>query len=131
VGSLMTIFLSQPVQHWFWKRQRRADLRFAVVNKINELASEFAVSYVLGKDIVEESPEGLVTFYRSWHIVAAQARVLFSKSTYNAVEHMEVMMVAVPLHSRQEVMDRVPRHTEFVKRRDTALRAMYKEIGIL
>jgi hypothetical protein len=54
LGSLMVIFLTQPVQHLFWKRQRHGDLRFTVANKVNELAGGFAVNYLVGKDWPEE-----------------------------------------------------------------------------
>jgi hypothetical protein len=37
-------------------------------------------------DLSRESPELLVALYRSWHIVASQARVLLSKVTYNTAE---------------------------------------------
>jgi hypothetical protein len=118
------------LQHFFWKHQKREELRLAVVTEVNRLAAEFKTSYLL-KDMVENTTERLLAFAQAWTSVDGHVKDLFSESTYQTVERMYTYVIAVPLHSKQEIMDRVPRITEFTKIRDAAMRALYKEIGIL
>jgi len=63
--------------------------------------------------------------------VDGQVKDLFSESTYQVFERLYEYPFLVPLHSQQEITDRVPRITEFTKIRDAGMRALYTEIGIL
>ena len=46
LASLLTIVLTPALQHYFWKRQRRDDLRFATASEVNRVASEFITRYL-------------------------------------------------------------------------------------
>jgi len=41
VGSLLTIFLTPRIQHVFWIRQQRAQLRLQAIAEFNRLTAEF------------------------------------------------------------------------------------------
>jgi hypothetical protein len=45
-AALLTIFLNPRFQHHFWKRQKREELRLAVVTEVNRLSAEFKVRYL-------------------------------------------------------------------------------------
>jgi hypothetical protein len=63
--------------------------------------------------------------------VSGQVKDLFSLPTYQAFEKMELHIMTAPRFSTQELMDRVPRITEFNEVGEIAMQALYKEIGIL
>jgi hypothetical protein len=104
--------------------------RAVTATEVNRLAAEFIMSY-LGKDMPADIPALGLTFYQSWQAAAGQVKDLFSPSTYQLFEKMERIIFISPLFSTQELGDRLPRLTEFKQARETALRAIYKEIGIL
>jgi hypothetical protein len=128
-AALLAIFLTPRFQHYCWKRQKREELRLAVITEINRLAAAFQTSYLF-KGTVENTPESLIAFAKAWASVNGQVKDLFSESTCQTFEHMYAHAIAVPLLSKQEIMDRVPRVTEF-KVRNTAMRALYAEIGLM
>jgi hypothetical protein len=130
LGTLLATFVIPRFQHYFWKRQRREELRFAVATEVNRLAAEFIMSY-LGKDMPADIPALGLTFYQLWQAAAGQVKDLFSPSTYQLFEKMERIIFISPLISTQELEDRLPRLTDFKQARETALQAFYKEIGIL
>ena len=48
-------------QHYFWKRQKREELRRAIVAEVNRLAAEFQSNYLF-KGHVENTPERALTY---------------------------------------------------------------------
>jgi hypothetical protein len=60
-GALLAIFLTPRFQHYFWKRQKREEIRLGVVTEVNRLAAEFQSNYLF-KDHVENTPERAYTF---------------------------------------------------------------------
>jgi hypothetical protein len=130
LGSMLAIFLTPRLQHRFWKRQKREEIRLGIVTDVNRLAAEFNTNYLF-KDHVEITPERTLTFYQSWLSVTGQVKDLFSPSTYQTFERMYTHVITAPLFSTQEMKDRIPRITEFDRVREAAMRALYEEIGIL
>ena len=130
LGTLLTIFVTPRLQHYFWKRQKREELRLAVVTEVNRLAAEFQSNYLF-KDHIEDTSERGLRFAQSWIALNGQVKDLFSESTFQTYERMYRHVITAPLFSKQEIMDRAPRLIEFEKVRDVAMQALYKEIGIL
>jgi hypothetical protein len=129
-AALLTIFLNPRFQHYFWKRQKREELRLAVVKEVNRLSAEFRVHY-LYKDQIEYTPEQSVTFSQAWVAVDGQVEDLFSESTYESFKRMQEYVGLVHVYRNQELMDRLPRLRDFDRIRKGALQALYREIGIL
>jgi hypothetical protein len=50
VSAVITLVLGQPLQHYFWTRQRYAERPFAVIEKLNTLAAEVYVFLSTGVD---------------------------------------------------------------------------------
>lgn len=129
-AALLAIFLTPRFQHSCWTRQRREERRLAVITEVNRLAAAFQTSYLF-EGIVDNTPESLIAFAKAWASVDGQVKDLFSESTCQAFEHMYSHVIAVPLLSKQDIMDRVPRMTEFTRVRNTAMRALYADIGLV
>jgi hypothetical protein len=129
-GAMLAIFLTSRFQHYFWKRQKREEIRLTVVTEVNRLAAEFKSNYLF-EDLVETTSERTLTFAQSWVAVTGQVKDLFRPSTYQAFERMYTHVITAPLFSTQERTDRIHRIIEFDQVRETAMRALYQEIGIL
>lgn len=129
-GALLAIFLTPRFQHYFWKRQKREEIRLSVVTEVNRLAAEFTINYFF-KDNDENTPEVAFTFAQSWTSVSGQVRDLFSEPTYQVFTGMDTYITTAPVFDTKEIMDRVPHITDFTRVRDPAMQALYKEIGIL
>jgi hypothetical protein len=46
LATLLTIFLTPSLQHYFWRLQRRAELRLATINEVVRVTSEFTAKYL-------------------------------------------------------------------------------------
>jgi hypothetical protein len=130
VAALLAIFLTPLFQHYFWKRQKREEIRLAIVTEVNKLAADFSLSYLL-RDSPEIVPPLSVTFYQSWEVLDGQVKALFSDSTYNEYKRLYEFTLLVGFYSTQEFSDRTTRVNKFKERRNGVLLALYKEIGVL
>jgi hypothetical protein len=65
LGTLLTIFVTPCLQHYFWKRQKREEIRFTIVNEVNRLAAQFMMR-CYARDMPESIPALELTFYESW-----------------------------------------------------------------
>jgi hypothetical protein len=130
LGALLAILLTPRFQHYFWKRQRREELRFTVVTEVNKLAAQFMMT-CYGKDIPNYIPPLEPTFYESWIVLDGQVKVLFSDSTYETFDKMWRGIITEPFYNAQKSEDRIARVNRFQQARDTAMQSFYREIGIL
>ena len=130
LGTLLTIFLTPRLQHRFWKYQRREELRLAAINEINRLIAEFSIHYLWG-EIGPDPPNLSPAFFQSWEMVKPQIKVLFSDSTYQAFDRMRLTYLTASLYSNQEVSERATRVEKLARTQEAALRALYREIGII
>jgi len=101
-----------------------------VVTEVNRLAAEFKSDYMF-RDRGEQASERMLSFYPSWISVAGQVKDLFSPATDQAFDRVQDHITTAHLFSTQELKSRVPRITEFDNLRNTAMKALYIEIGIL
>lgn len=85
----------------------------------------------IGKDVPELIPPLGATFFQSWEILDGQVKVIFSNSAYNAFKKLFEFTFFVHFYSKQETTDRVEHINKFKEIRNTVLRVLSKEIGIL
>ena len=86
-SSLITVLLTPRLQHLFWVRQKRFDLRaknleslHALLAKIFEyLGPDWATGELTGADSQDRDTKLEDTLAREWRTVADQTRFLFSK----------------------------------------------------
>jgi hypothetical protein len=100
------------------------------VTEVKRLVAEFQASYLF-KDMINNTSERAFTFGQSWITVSNDVKDLFTDSTYQAFDKMSIHIKTAPLFSIQEATDRVSRIVEFEEPRRIAMRALYKESGIL
>ncbi len=46
VGALLATFIAPRIQHYFWREQRLADLRFATIKSVNHLMAEYLTGHI-------------------------------------------------------------------------------------
>jgi len=121
-GSLLTIFFSPRLQHYFWTRQRRVEIQHSVINELNRLMSEYIVKYK-GDGSYRPSEE----FHQSLATVTAQVTTLFSAASLQLFNKMTNLIPYTPgIHTGFTLYQQ-----EVSKARDAALRSLYQEIGLL
>ena len=87
ISSLLTMSITPTLQHYFWKRQRREEIRLAVVEEINKLAAEFITNH-----IADPSFRPSNEFHQSFQVIAAKAKVLFSPQVFQDLKRMEELI---------------------------------------
>ena len=106
-------------------RQRRAELRLEVIRVVDNLMAEFITKYIDAQAIGQNYTPSL-QFFQSFQAAAADVKALFSDATFRVFKTMEEMIGPNlgPKHLQRTVND-------FIQARDNALRALYKEAGLL
>lgn len=127
LATLLTIMLTPTLQHYFWKRQRRDDLRFAAANEVNRVASEFIAGYLEAeRNKTKYVPD--VTLFQALHALRGQVKQLFSDAAFMAFARFES---AIGPNLEKVPGEGVGSLEEYLRRRDAALRAMYRDLGIV
>ena len=117
MGSLVTIFLTPRLQHYFWGYQRLGEIRLSAINELNSLAAEFLNEYMKNPNPTFRPDDA---FFRRLMVASANMKVLFSEEAYRAFKGFEVMF-GPNLGLAKGAVD------VFVDARDKALTALYKE----
>lgn len=129
VGSLLTTLLAPPIQHHFWKQQRRSELCLDVAKRMAILTGRFEEQLPSWKQNLashERSPGKSEIFYQCLAI-DAEVRVLFSKETW---EKFAVLRQIILTHS-SITHDDTPYDIEaFNSARSAAMTALYCELGL-
>lgn len=115
ISTLLTIFLTPRIQHYFWVYQRLSDIRLAVIRELNNLAAEFLNNY-----LNDHKYHPTDQFFKSFMAMGASIKALFSQKTFDCFKEFELMIGPNfgPNKSSTEA---------FIKSRDTALRTLYDE----
>lgn len=121
VGSLLTIFITPRLQHRFWKRQRRAELRLTAINELARAIAEFDVVYSFDSQYIPNQ-ERDKEFLRSFRKSTIDVRALFPSHTFEVFKRLEQMITGSP---KERTYERY-----FEKQRET-FQALYGELGLL
>jgi hypothetical protein len=76
--ALLTIVATPRLQHVFWRRQRRAELRLGVIRELNSLTSDFLARHI--DDPANFKPS--IEWFAAFSAVDANIRSFFSAQTY-------------------------------------------------
>lgn len=87
ISTLLAIFLTPRIQHYFWVYQRLSDIRLAVIRELNNLAVEFLNNYL---DAHKYHPTD--QFFKSFMAMSASIKALFSKKTFDCFKEFELMI---------------------------------------
>jgi len=118
LGSLLTIFLTPALQHHFWRKQRRDELRLATINEFNRLTSDFILDFMAVGDSYVPSRDWFKEFTR----LSGNIKVLFSEPTFRAFKTVEEMIGPGLGPRGKNSVD------GFIQARDVELRALHAEV---
>jgi hypothetical protein len=134
ISAVVTLLLGQPLQHYFWRRQRLAERQLATLDEFNKVTAqllhhcwkdyETAAAEQRAPRLLDQGEPVLLAL----SVLQAQVRVLFSTSPVEAAEDLVHRLVAlgdsVPDKPWQEAVAPV------TQARERALRVLYKDMGI-
>src|SRR5216684_6544191 len=85
IGSLITTLLTPPVQHHFWKQQRRNELCLELAKRTAALVARFEEHWPRWKSDLppHQSDPGKTEIFYQCVAIDAEVRVLFSEQTWN------------------------------------------------
>jgi hypothetical protein len=128
ISAVITLTLGQPLQHYFWTRQRQAERQLAVIDEANSLAAEVHFLLLSGEDITPRAEKLFVLLGRT----AANVHTLFSKEGYEA---FEVLNKTIGVATLQVSPERTPEQRNelsglLIRAQNHALEILYREMGI-
>lgn len=121
LGSLLTIFLTPRLQHHFWRRQRRSEIRLTAVNELARVISEFEIKFLFDQGYAPNQNQDR-DFLKSFRKSTNDVRNLFSDSAFETFKELEKMVVG-------PTTDRT--YEKFYEKERKAMRALYGELGLL
>jgi hypothetical protein len=119
LAVLLTIFLTPTLQHYFWKLQRLAELRFATAKEVNRLSAEYLAGHIARDTGVDPSWKPSRDFFISLHAVMTDISVFFSSKALNAFKDVEVLLTAT---GGIGIPDERKTDRDFINARDKAMR---------
>jgi hypothetical protein len=121
-GSLLAIVATPTLQHHFWRRQRRAELKLKTVEVVNTLTNRFIQQWIAA-DLRKERYKPALDWYEEFSAADASVKALFGKGTYQIFKDLEKRIApdlgAVGSH---------PSVPDFIEARDAAVKALYEEV---
>jgi hypothetical protein len=114
-STLVTLFLTPRLQHYFWGYQRLSELRLSILREINDLTADFLNNYMNNS-----SYQPLPSFFKTLTVLAANIRVLYSAQSFTHFKALEIMIGPNLGPSGGSV-------EQFIEKRELLLKALYKE----
>ena len=136
-SALITVFLTPRLQHFFWVRQKRFDLRAKNLESLHALSAkifdylgpDWATGELTGADSQDRDTKLEDTLAREWHTVADQTRFLFSKEAdqqlaqfNNRLSRVLFRRLPDPPERAYDIWDK------FVRSRESLFVLLYKEL---
>jgi hypothetical protein len=84
----MAIVATPTLQHDFWRRPRRAELKLKTVEAVNTLTSQFIQRWIAA-DFKKERYQPALDWYEEFSTAEAVVKALFRKSTYQSVQVLQ------------------------------------------
>jgi hypothetical protein len=133
VSSVLTLLLGQPLQHYFWRRQRLAERQLAALDEFNQVTAQVLHLCHIDYDTAaaeHRAPKGDAQdpVALALSVLQPRIRVLFSTSAVEAAD--ELMDQLVALGGSVPDTPWLQAVAPIVRARERALRALYKDMGI-
>jgi len=121
-SALLTMFLTPRLQHYFWKRQRRSELRLDTADEVNNIAAHFVhiVSTLVEWELSEQ-------FLAKILVVRGRVKALFSEKAFDRFLAMQYFLAASGSRARGLGPEGKASTDDFIKVSDEALRTLYEE----
>jgi hypothetical protein len=121
-SALLAIFLTPQLQHFFWQRQRRAELQIDTANDVNKIAANFYITASAAVDWGLSSE-----FLAEILVVRGKVTALFSEPTIKQFEAMHNLFAANSSRARGLGPQGNSGKYEILEIADKAVRMMYEE----
>jgi len=138
-GSLIGAFLTPRIQHRFWIRQKRFDLRTTTLNELHSLSTklfeylgpDWATGELTGAHQHERDVEFEDAFARDWHAVVDRIKFLFAPEACQELAALNAKLPRVlfrqlpdPPEKAYDIWD------DFIRSRELAFEALYKDLFV-
>ena len=136
-SSLITVLLTPRLQHLFWVRQKRFDLRAKNLESMHALSArifeylgpDWATGELTGADSQDRDTKLEDALAREWRTVTDQTRFLFSKDACDQLAQFNSKLSRVLFHRLPDTPERAYEiWDEFVRARDLSFEILYKEL---
>jgi len=136
-SSLITVLLTPRLQHFFWVRQKRFDLRASNIESLHALSAkifdylgpDWATGELTGADSKEREQKLEDTLAREWHTAADQTRFLFSKEARDQLAQFNNRLSRVLFHRLPDPPEKAYEIWDnFVSAREALFQLLYKEL---
>jgi hypothetical protein len=136
-SALITVFLTPRLQHLFWVRQKRFDLRARNLENLHALSArifeylgpDWATGELTGADSQDRDTKLENTLAREWHTIADQTRFLFSKEARDQLAQFNNILSRVLFRRLPDPPERAYAiWDEFVRSRELLFELLYKEL---
>ena len=124
VSSLLTLLLGQPLQHYFWRRQRYVERQFAMIEELNTLVAAMDFRLVAGTLSHEERQ----SLYQRMVGLTTNIRTLFSPPAFERCQALRRAIRAGLSATDHGFRGEIRRHIQEIHQ--DALRALYQDMGI-
>ena len=124
-SALLAIFLTPVLQHYFWRRQRHAELCLPVIERCANLILSVQ-ECLLGIQNQRKTTEADITLLRQWEALGIEIQALFSSQTNRRLDGLSELIVkySAPLESGGF------RPSDFYNARTEAFSALYSELEL-
>ena len=123
MGSLLAIFATPALQHHFWKRQRRAELKLRTVETVVTVTAKFIQQWIAASGAKQQYSPAL-EWYENFSAVEATVKALFAAETYRMFKTMENRIEP----NLGAIDSQYPNVNAFIEARDAAVKALYSEV---
>jgi len=124
-SALLAIVLTPMLQHYFWRRQRHAELSLTVIERCVKLVAELTERLPRIQE-TKEWTDADKDLFRRWEALSLETRSLFSKSTVGRFSKLSELVVEFSNPLRTGGF----RISDFDSARIDAISALYGEIGL-
>jgi hypothetical protein len=123
ISAVVTLVLGQPLQHYFWRRQRYVERQFAMIEELNAIVAAVDTQLVtepLSREVQQSLYQRMVT-------LTANIRPLFSPP---AVEPCQALRRAIRGLRAVDPNIRAEIRLHIQEVHQDAIRALYQDMGI-
>ncbi len=126
LASVVTTLMTPRLQHFFWKKQKLAELQFATIKEAKSLLAEYLAGHIakVWGEMPDWKPTG--AFWKQWQSLILDLQTLFSTRAWKVFKEAEKMMNASGTLGLQggKTVD------QFMAACNRAVVTLYKEIGL-
>jgi hypothetical protein len=117
-------FCNPLLQHHFWKRQRRAEIKLKAIETIATFTSRFIQQWIAANGAGQQYHPTL-EWFEDFSAAEAVVKALFERETYDAFKNLEKR---VDPELGTDIANQVLNVNAFIEARDKAMEALYTEV---